>query len=415
MNDSLPTTASHARYVARQPILDAKERVVAYELLFRAGLENVYACDSADRASASVIADAFALFGIESLTGGKPAFLNFTREALLQDFASLLPPDFAVIELLETVTPDPEVVRACRRLKARGYRLALDDFTWGEDWAPLLELADIVKVDFLATRGEERIAMARRLRPFDVTLLAEKVEMRSDFEAGRGAGYTWFQGFFFERPNIVVGRDVQGYLHNYVRILQVVSAPDCDLREVEQVARRDVSLCLKLLRMANSAAFGKKGRVDSIQHALSMLGLSEVRKWIALLTLAGLAEGKPAELIRTTLVRARFCEEVAEGFGLEEHATDLFLVGLFSLLDALLDRPMKEVLAELPLADDIDDAVRRCGGPLGGPLACVIAWERGNWTAIDVALRDVPATGDALASAYLRAIEWARNCGSLVH
>ena len=403
--------ASHARYVARQPILDARQRVVAYELLFRAGLEEVFACDSPDMATSSVIADSFAVIGIEALTGGKPAFLNFTREALLQDFASLLPPDLVVVELLETIEPDDEVLGACRRLKANGYRIALDDFVWSDQFRPLLELADIVKVDFLVTRGQERAALARKLREFDVTLLAEKVELRSDFAAGIDAGYAWFQGFFFARPNTVIGRDVHGYLQSYVQILEVVNSPNCNLRDVEEVVRRDVSLCLKLLRVANSAAFGKRGRVESIHHALSMLGDQEVRKWVALLTLAGLAQGKPAELIRTTLVRARFCEEIADQFGLGARSTDLFLVGLFSLLDAVLDRPMQDVLAEIPLAKELADAVRFSTGPLAGPLLCAVAWERGDWNAIDLLLSDRSADGDALVDVYVRAVEWARACG----
>lgn len=402
---------SSARYIARQPVFDARQHVVGYELLFRGGEHELAATGSPEDMSRRVIADAFSLFGIQSLTHGKPAFLNFTRSALLADIASLLPPDHVIIELLETVTPDEEVVRACRNLKAHGFRIALDDFEWSESWAPVLELADIVKSDFRATLGDERRVLVRRLRRFGVTLLAEKVETRAEFEAAAQAGYEWFQGYFFARPATVTGRDLRGHRHHYEQILQLVSAPSCDLRAVEEAVKRDVSLSYKLLRVVNSASLSRQRRVDSIHQALALLGLDEVRKWVALLTLAGLSEGKPAELVRTALVRARFCEAIAGTFGAGERSTDLFLVGLFSLLDALVDRPMKSVLAEMPLSEDVAAAVRGCTGPLGGPLECAIAWERGAWEKLDAVLAPTSARSDELLDAWARAVAWADECG----
>jgi EAL and modified HD-GYP domain-containing signal transduction protein len=407
-------TATDAKYVARQPILDAKQEVVAYELLFRSGLANVFECDSPDRASSSVIADAFLLFGLEELTGGKRAFLNFSRSLLVNDVAQLLPRELAVVELLETIEPDAEVIAACRRLKARGYTLALDDFTWSEAYGPLVELADVVKVDFLATRGAERRSLAQRLRRYGVTLLAEKVETREDFEEGLAAGYEWFQGFFFSRPNILIGRDVRAYKPHYLRILELVRSPDVNLREVERAARRDVSLCYKLLRYVNSASFARQKHVESIRHALSLVGLDEVRKWVALLTVAGMSEGKPSELIRTALVRARFCEELAGPFGLVEEETHLFLVGLFSLIDALIDRPLERVLQEIPLASHVVLALRDQTGPLAAPYRCVLAWERGDWAALDRLVADLPGRRSDIPKAYRCALEWARESEEFV-
>ncbi len=408
MVSKTPTRADE-KYVARQPILDSAQEVVGYELLFRSGLANVFDAESPDRASSNVIADAFLLIGLEALTGGKRAFLNFSRSLLVGDYALLLPREQTVVELLETIEPDDEVIGACRRLKARGYTLALDDFTWSEAARPLVELADIVKVDFLAVRGGQRRELARQLKPFGVVLLAEKVEAREDVEDGLAAGYRWFQGFFFSRPNIVVGHDVRAYAPHYFRILEVVSTPLANLREVERAVQRDVSLCYKLLRYVNSAFAARRQPVTSIRHAISLIGLDEIRKWVALLTVAGMCQEKPSELIRTALVRARFLELLARPFGLADAATSLFLLGLFSLIDAMLDRPLDAVLKEIPLARDVVQALRERKGPLALPYRCVLAWERGDWAELDRLAIEQPRCGDVLAEAHLGALEWLRE------
>jgi EAL and modified HD-GYP domain-containing signal transduction protein len=306
------------------------------------------------------------------------------------------------------------VIAACRRLGARGYTLALDDFTWSEAYGPLVEPADVVKVDFLATRGAERSSLAQRLRRYGVTLLAEKVETREDFEEGLAAGYEWFQGFSFSRPNILVGHDVRAYKPHYLRILELVRSPDVNLREVERATRRDVSLCYKLLRSVNSVSFARRKHVESIRHALSLVGLDEVRKWVALLTVAGMSAGKPSELIRTALVRARFCEALAGPFGLVEEETHLFLVGLFSLIDALIDRPLERVLQGIPLASHVVLALRDQTGPLAAPYRCVLAWERGDWEALDRLVADLPGIRSDIPKAYRCALEWARESEEFV-
>jgi EAL and modified HD-GYP domain-containing signal transduction protein len=269
-------------------------------------------------------------------------------------------------------------------------------------------------VDFLATRGEERRELARRLRRRGVVLLAEKVETREDFEDGLAAGYEWFQGFFFSRPKIVIGHDVRAYKPHLMRILEVVSTPLANLREVERAVQRDVSLCYKLLRYVNSASFARQEQVDSIRHALSLVGLEEVRKWVALLTVAGMSEDKPSELIRTALVRARFCEALARPFGLADAETSLFLLGLFSLIDALLDRPLARVLREIPLGKDIVRALREQAGPLAGPYRCVLAWERGDWAELDRLAQALPGGSEGIPEAHLAALEWARESEEFV-
>jgi EAL and modified HD-GYP domain-containing signal transduction protein len=398
-----------ARYVARQAILDRDQRVAGYELLFRDGPENVFRCESIARATSRVIADSFLMIGLDTLTSGEPAYVNFSRESLDQNFAFLLPPRRLVVELLESVVPDAGVLRACKRLKAAGYTIALDDFAWSDDWRPILELADIVKIDFLATRGREREQLLRRLRPYRARLLAEKVETRASFDDALRAGFSLFQGFFFSRPVIAATRDLEGFESLHLRILEAVASSSCDLRTIEDLVRRDLALTYKILRRANSPVFGRPTESTSLRNALALLGLDEVRKWVALLLLAGLARGRPAELVRAALLRARFCEEVAPHFGLGDRATDLFLVGLFSELETMLGRSMSEILAELAFAPDLERALRREPSVLAEPLRCALAWERGDWATIDSVAETLAARGDGLPESYVSALEWLRE------
>lgn len=402
-----------AKYVARQAILDRRQEAIAYELLFRDGPENVFHGESIARATSRVIADSFLAIGLDSLTGGKPAFVNFSHESLVQGLPFLLPPKLLVVEVLESVEPDAAVIAACQGLKRAGYALALDDFEWSDAWQPLVELADIVKVDFLATRGERRRSLAAQLRPFGLRLLAEKVESRADFEDALAAGYELFQGYFFSRPIVQRVRDVQGFEHSYLRILQAVSSPTCDLKELEELVRRDVALTYKILRRANSASFGMTRRTISLRSALAMLGADEVRKWVALLVVAGVAKGCPSELVRVALIRARFCEAVAPCFGLASRATDLFLVGLFSKLEAMLQRPLAETLDEIGFPPDLAGVLRGSDCALARPLLCAKAWERGNWNAIDELVESTPSRGDGLPEAYADALVWLRESHSL--
>ena len=241
------------KFVARQPIFDAEQNVFAYELLFRTGMEDFFNFDDSDQAASSVIVDSFLLFGLETLTGGQKAFINCTREMLVKGYMALLPKEQVVVEILETVEPDEEIIGACLRLKRAGYLLALDDFVYEDKYEPLLELADIIKVDFQATEAAGRKSLVERMAPRGVKLLAEKVESKQEFEQAVEMGYDYFQGYFFSRPQILSGQDVPGYKLNYLRVLQAVNRPEVNLREIENVIKQDVSLTYKLLRYLNSA------------------------------------------------------------------------------------------------------------------------------------------------------------------
>ncbi len=334
------------RYLARQPILDASENVIGYELLFRERIAGLLSTMNSERASMTTM-DSSLLLGTASLTGGKRAFINCTRELLVSGFVTLLPADLCVLEILEDVVPDTEVLQACRRLRNQGYSLAMDDFVAKHSGSPFLDLVKYVKVDLRATSRDEQALISRELSRHGLTLVAEKVETREDFEFVSRLGYRYFQGYFFCRPVTIAARDIPTTARAHLRLLQASQSPELDLDSLDKLIRPEVALCYRLLRYLNSAAFGLYP-VRSIKHALTLLGEREIRKWIALVTTAMLAQNKPAELVRMAMVRGRFCETFAAK-GEEE---DFFLAGLFSLVDALLDRPMENLVHELPISSD---------------------------------------------------------------
>ena len=394
------------RFVARQPIFNAQEKVAGYELLFRSSLENVFAARDHDQASREVVDNLF-LMGVEVLAGGQRAFINFTRTLLVEDFATLLPKDAVVVEILESVQPDPPVVEACRRLKTAGYLIALDDFVGGDGLEEFVDLADYIKVEFAQTSAARRQNLVELYAPRGIRMLAEKVETRADFEEARGCGYQFFQGYFFCRPEILSRRDIPACKFNYLRILKLVNDPDLQLRELEEVLKVEASLCYRLLRYLNSPLFAFHNEITSIGHALALLGETQTRKWASMVTLIALAEDKPAELVRSCLVRAKFCESMASFAGMHRHRSDLFLVGLLSLLDTILGRPLPELLGELPLSDDVKAALLQQGGRLQPVYDLVLAYELGEWERFSEMATRMRLKEELVPELHLRAVEWA--------
>ena len=245
-------------FIARQPIFDIRQNVFAYELLYRSGIKNLYAGINGDQASSEVIGSSFLLFGLENLTMGKKAFINFTRKLLEDEVATLLPKESIVVEVLENVEPDKQMLSACIKLKELGYQLALDDFAYDPRFEPFIDLVDIIKVDFLQTSPQDRAALVQRIGNKNIKFLAEKVETKEDFNQALQAGYSYFQGYFFSKPNIVSGKDITSFKLTYLQLLQEIGKPDLDFDELEETIKRDVALSYKLLRYINSAAFSPR-------------------------------------------------------------------------------------------------------------------------------------------------------------
>ncbi len=413
---SLPATAPAAddarslRYVARQPILKADESVLGYELLFRDGVVDYFSTADCDAASRSTL-DVSLLLGLEVLCDGRLAFINCTRDLLLNDYVTLLPSDRVVVEILETVVADETVIAACRRLRNAGYRIALDDFAPGDAREPLAALADIIKVDIRQSSYAESSSVFRQSGN-PCQLLAEKVETREEFAATRQAGFTYFQGFFFRRPELMQAREIPPNRLNYVRLLRAVSRPELDLRELENVIKAEASLCYRLLRYLNSPVFGFPAEIRSVRHAVVLLGEREVRRWVRLATTLVAGQSRTSDLLLAALVRARFCELLSPS--LPPGAPDLFLVGLLSLMDAILGIPMELVLSGISLDRETSALLLGQTSPHSRIYELMLAQENAQWEKVAQLSAHLRLRGSFVAECHWKAMHWARQVSASV-
>jgi EAL and modified HD-GYP domain-containing signal transduction protein len=393
-------------FVARQPIFDRELRVFAYELLFRSGFDNFYDALDGDQASSDVLTTSFMLVGLEELTSGKKASINFTRKLLLDEVATLFPRDLLLVEVLENVEPAPEVVAACKDLKRTGYRLILDDFCPMCADNPLLEIVDIIKVDFAKTQPQERELIPMMAKCRQARFLAEKVETAEEFSQALQWNYSYFQGYFFSEPVIHSSSVIPGTKLAYLRILKEINRPETDLGEVETIIKHDVSLSYKLLRFINSAYFGFYERIRSIRQALTLLGLREVKKWVSLAALTGLASDRPEELVVNSLVRARLCEQLAPWVGLGSRSSEFFFMGMFSMIDAIAGRPMSDILGNLPLTEEIKIALMGGENRFRDVFELLLSYEKGAWDELAEHASNLGIDEKDLPVLYRQAVRW---------
>jgi EAL and modified HD-GYP domain-containing signal transduction protein len=393
-----------AVFVARQPILDRSLRVFGYELLFRSGWDNAFHGTDGDQATSVVLTGAYTLDGLERLTGGQPAFVNFTSRLLTLNLAALFPADWLIVEILEDVVADDELMAACSAIKQAGYRLALDDFVYRPDREPFLDMADIVKIDFRKTEVSERRSIAARVKAKGASLLAEKVETRQEFHEAFDEGFNYFQGYFFSRPRVISGHDIPAWSAQSLRLIREIQKSMLDFESVARIIRQEVSLTYKLLRYINSPFFGIRDKTSSVERAMALLGEEHIRKWLWLNCLSIMSRDGPVELARMSFIRALFCEYLAENMGLAEMKTQFFLAGLFSLIDTILARSIKDVLSDLPLPDEVVEAIQSRSGPLGACLDLAVAYERGHWEAVFAAAERIGLEEDQIPRLYMDAV-----------
>jgi len=394
-------------HVARQPILDAHNRVFGYELLYRATQTDTSCTAEGDLASARVLTDAVLEVGLDTLTGGRPAFLNLTKPLITSQVATLLPPKAAVFELREDVEVDDTVVDACRKLHARGYRLALDDFVVGSPAEQLLPYVSFMKIDVQLTDMPLVLELPQRYKSHRVTMVAEKVETREVFEATKKAGYTLFQGYYFRRPVIQTGKALPANHAVYMQLLAELNREDLTILELEALIKQDAALSLKVLRCVNSAALPLRREVRSIHDAVVLLGIQPIKQWASVWCLAGVNKGGSPELATLALLRARSCELVANDLKTVDNS-ELFLVGLCSLLDAMLGCPMEQALEHLPLSPSAKETLLGAPSPMRSVLDSILALEIGDWADVDLSAADAGVSPATLSNAYIGALRWAR-------
>jgi EAL and modified HD-GYP domain-containing signal transduction protein len=388
--------------VGRQQILDQNLNIFGYELLFRGQGFDLSDNSEATKATNQVITDSILELGLNNLVGTYKAFINFTAQNILEKTPLSLPKDRVVIEVLENIAVDLRIISNLREFSQQGYIIALDDFVFSEEWKPLIEFADIIKLDVMAM-GEEKTRNAiAKLKSYNVKLLAEKVETHEEFQYLLGLGCEYFQGFFFSKPNTVSGKRLGVNQMAAIRLLTIINDPDVETEKLAKTIAVDATLSYKLLHYINSAFFSLPSKISSIQHAISYLGMKEVKRWSNILTLASLSN-KPVAVLQNSLIRGKMCEELGALVG--EKGERFFLVGILSSLDSILDIPLEEALQQLPLAYEIKSAIMQKQGLTGEALACVVNYEQ--WDIANVSFKDVDPKD--ISDAYYRSISWAKD------
>jgi EAL and modified HD-GYP domain-containing signal transduction protein len=396
------------RYLARHPLLKLNGRVHGYELLFRHGHELAFRGDS-NQATRTILDDTV-IFGLDKFTGGLPAFVNCSIESITEQLVDVLPPAMTVIELGEILAPDPEFISACRRLKSIGYHIALDGFTWQPSCAPLVELADYIKVDFLKSNPTTRRDLLHRLRGYQVTMVATKVETQEDFRQAAREGFTLFQGFYFCLPELLSNAKVPANRLIHFQILQHLYRDPIDLLKVSKLVMRDASLTYRLLRLVNSPAYAIRQEINSIELAIMVVGEATFRRIATLAILSELNAGHPPEILHMAFVRARFCELAAPLAGLSP--SEQYLLGMISLLPAMLRLPMETLVAQLPLRHEIRQALLGTSNPERRLLSWLEFHERGIWASCDAIVQAHGFDQQELLLYYTEAVSWDSDANS---
>lgn len=387
--------------VGRQPILDKKEKLFAYELLFRSSQKNVI--NDGERATAEVITNSLESIGLGNLTQDKPAFINFTSKMIKSKIPDILSSESIYIEILEDVEVDSEILEICRELKNEGFKIVLDDFEFKESLIDLIKIADIIKIDFLNSTKRERkrtLELIRNKYNSQVNFLAEKIEDYSDLEEAKKFNYDYYQGFYFTKPDIVSGKKLEPLQMSYNSILKELNKDNPNFRKIEKIIKQDLSMTYSLLRLVNSAAYGYN--INSIRQGIVLLGIDRLKKWSLLYSFKNLSSNKPDILLKTSLVRAYFAESLKTHLEIED---DLFILGMFSLIDAYLDRDLEDILKQVSMKTEFKEALISGEGKLGDVLKIIEIYEKSNWKE----LKNFSLNHSLIFEDYLKAIEKAEK------
>lgn len=403
-------------YVARQAIYDNKKRVFGYELLFRDGIQNCFPDICPDEATSNMLASSHLSVGVESITFNTPAFINFHQDTILYRFPSTLDPMSVVIEIVESVEVTPDLIKACEHLTNLGYKIALDDYDFSEQWEVMMHLVSFIKLEVEVIDLENPVIVNKiaKFKQQGKILLAEKVETLEEFERFKDAGFQYFQGYFLSRPEVVKHKSIEVAITSVAELVAVSISPNFDVKKINEIFEKDVGLAFKLMRFINNPMFNKRQKIESLAHALKYLGQVELKKFIALLAIANLKGNKPIDLIVSSLARAHFCKLFAVAMGQKEDPHNSFILGLFSKIDALLDLTMSDVLKSLPFSEAITDVLceTQNEGKLAQQYSMCKALERADWHAVDRLADDTGVALDDVFAMYYEAIAWANDMKS---
>lgn len=395
-------------FLARQAIFDRSNNVIAYELLFRNGYENAYSCVDGNKATLNVIANSFCELNLKRVTDNKIAFINFTEELINDEVATILPFKDVVIEILEDVEPTDQIISACKKLKEQGFTLALDDFIIDKKYNKLIELIDIIKVDFLITKGYYRKKIFDLLKINNkIEFLAEKVESIEEYNEAMYFGYTYFQGYFFSKPIILSEQSVHNNENIALKILKLVNSKDFNFSDLESLILKDVGLAYKLTKLIKSSAYGANNRVNSIKYAITFLGEKEIVKWLYVVILNDLKGNKPSELLKISLQRAKFCELICNMSIYKEKTFLAYITGLFSVMDAILNCSMTSIVNDMYLHDEVKDGLIGVENTLNLILKVVTSYEKGEWEDAMLYAEMIEVDINEIAQIYLEALKWA--------
>ncbi|MGM0656635.1 MAG: EAL and HDOD domain-containing protein, partial [Thermodesulfobacteriota bacterium] len=369
-------------FVARQPVFTSDKKIFGYELLFRLSLENVFPNIDGSAATSGVLSNTFFAFGfINDILAGKPGLINFTRDLLLKQTPLLFPKDHIIIEVLEDIEPEPEIIDALKAFKSKGFRIALDDFVYDQKFNEMIHLCNMIKFDIMATPLDTLGPVLRYIgnELKQITLLCEKVETHEEFEQAKSMGFQLFQGYFFSKPEVLSRKCLLANQIPNLKLLNEVSKQKPALDIIEDMIKNDVAISFKLLTFINSAYFKRRTSVDTIKDAIIFLGLQELKKFVSVVVVSSLNADKPNELIRSSMIKARMCEQCAHLIETRFTPEELFTVGLFSTMDAILDMPMEDILEKVALSEKIKDSLLGKNRMFNQLNDLITSFEQGQW------------------------------------
>lgn len=367
-------------FVARQPVFTTEKKIFGYELLFRLGLENAFPDIDGDAATSGVLSNTFFSFDLKVILGDKPGLINFTKQLILQKTPLLFPKQHIIVEVLEDIEPDDDIIDALKEIKQNNFNIALDDFIYHEKFQPMMELCRIIKFDLIATPLETLTDIVKDIQSnYNITLLAEKVETHDEFELAKEMGFTLFQGYFFSKPEILSKKEISSSQISTLQLVSEAGKSDIDLSKIENLIKKDVSISFKLLKFINSAYFQRPTPINTIKDAITFLGVDELKKFINIAAVTDFSQNKPNELVRSSVIRARLCEQCGAVLKTAFTTDELFTLGLFSYMDAMLDQTMDDILETITLSSKIKMALLGKDAQFQKILKLITTIEKGDW------------------------------------